>query len=101
MSEQMLQTGSSGIERVVLIGITLIGMAMCAQGIGRVAATGQWLSVQGIAGSVLGLVILGIVGMRLLGRPLSVIDSDRAAIVAIVALAAVKVAIAAVVPLKV
>jgi hypothetical protein len=49
MSEQMLQTGSSGIERVALIGITLIGMAMCAQGIGRVAATGQWLSVQGIA----------------------------------------------------
>ena len=59
------------------------------------------LSVQGIAGTLLGIVILGIVGMRFVGRPLPMIDTDRAALIAVVALAAVKLVIAAVAPLKV
>ena len=101
MSEQLVETGSPAIWRIALIVVTLVGMAMCTQGVGRVAASGQWLSVQGIAGSLLGIVILGIVGMRLIGRPLPMIDTDRAALIAVVALAAVKVVIAAVVPLKV
>ena len=101
MSEQITHATSPGIERVVLIVVTLVGMAMCTQGVGKVATSGQWLSVQGIAGSLLGIVILGIVGMRLVGRPLPMIDTDRAALIAVVALAAAKVVIAAVVPLKV
>jgi hypothetical protein len=69
--------------------------------VGKIAAAGQWLSFQGVTGSLLGIVILGIVGMRLLGRPLPMVETDRAALLAVVALAAIKVAIAAVVPLKV
>jgi hypothetical protein len=101
MSEQIVQTGSTAIWRIALIVVTLVGMAMCTHGVGKVATSGQWLSFQGIAGSLVGIVILGIVGMRLIGRPLPMIDTDRAALIAVVALAAVKVAIAAVVPLKV
>ena len=101
MSEQIVQTGPTAIWRIALIVVTLVGMAMCTQGVGKVATSGQWLSFQGIAGSLVGIVILGIVGMRLIGRPLPMIDTDRAALIAVVALAAVKVAIAAVVPLKV
>ena len=101
MTEPIAQSSSTGIDRVALIVVTLVGMAMCAQGVGKVAAAGQWLSVQGIAGSLLGIVILGIVGMRLFGRPLPLIETDRAALVAVVALAAIKVAIAAIVPLKI
>ena len=101
MSEQLVETGSPAIWRIALIVVTVVGMAMCTQGVGKVATSGQWLSVQGIAGTLLGIVILGIVGMRLVGRPLPMIDTDRAALIAVVALAAVKVVIAAAVPLKV
>jgi hypothetical protein len=100
MTEPIAQSSSTGIDRVALIVVTLVGMAMCAQGVGKVAAAGQWLSVQGIAGSLLGIVILGLVTMRLLGRPLPLVESDRAALVVVIALATVKVAIAALVPLK-
>ena len=101
MSEQMVETGSPAIWRIALIVVTLVGMAMCTQGVSKVANSGQWLSFQGIAGTLLGIVILGIVGMRLVGRPLPLIETDRAALIAVVAFAAVKVAIAAVVPLKI
>ena len=101
MTEEIVQTGSGGIARIALIVVTLVGMAMCTQGVGKVASSGQWLSVQGILGTLLGIVILGIVGMRLIGRPLPMIDSDRAALLVVVALSAFKVAVAAVVPLKV
>jgi hypothetical protein len=100
MGEQIVHLASSGIERILLIVVTLVGMAMCTQGVARVATSGQWLSFQGISGSLLGIVILGIVGMRLIGRPLPMIDTDRAALVAVIAIAAVKVAVAAAVPLK-
>ena len=100
MNEQLTQTSGTGIERIALIVITFVGMAICTQGIGKVAAAGQWLSFQGIAGSLLGLAVLGIVGMRLLGRPLPLIETDRAALVAVLALAAVKIAVANMVPLK-
>lgn len=101
MNQQVVEAGSSALWRIALIVVTLVGMAMCTQGVGKVATSGQWLSVQGITGTLLGIVILGIVGMRLVGRPLPLIETDRAALIAVVALAAVKVAIAAVVPLKV
>ena len=100
MTEQIAQSGSTASDRVALIVVTLVGMAMCAQGVGKIAAAGQWVSFQGVAGSLLGIVILGIVGMRLLGRPLPMVETDRAALLAVVALAAIKVAIAAIVPLK-
>jgi hypothetical protein len=100
MNEQLTQTSGTGIERIALIVITLVGMAICTQGIGKVAAAGQWLSFQGIAGSLLGVAVLGVVGMRLLGRPLPLIETDRAALFAVLALAALKIAVAAVVPLK-
>jgi hypothetical protein len=100
MNEQMAQTGSTTMARIALIVVTLVGMAMCSQGVAMVATSGQWLSFQGIAGSLLGIIILGIVAMRVLGRPLSFLETDWAALVAVIALAAIKVAIAAMVPLN-
>src|ERR671937_2365774 len=97
---QTVQTGSSALDRVALIVVTLVGMALCSQAVGRVPAAGQWLSIQGIGGSLLGIVILGVVAMRLLGRPLPLVESDRAALIVVIALAGVKVTFAALVPLK-
>ncbi len=96
MSANQAQTRTSSLERVGLVGVTLVGMALCLPGIGKVAASGQWLSFPGIAGSLLGIVILGIVGARLLDRPLPFVHTDRAAIAAVVAFGLVKAAIAAV-----
>ena len=87
------------MDRFALLGVTSIGMALCASGVGRVAASGQWLGTQGVVGSALGLGLLFVVGARLLGRPLPLIGTDRAALVVVVAVAAIKVAVSAVVPL--
>ena len=100
MNDEIVQTGSAAVWRIGLLVVTLAGMAICSQGIGKVAASGQWLSFQGIAGSLLGIVILAIVFMRLVGRELPLIETDRTALIAVVALAVLKLAIAAVVPLK-
>ena len=100
MNEQIVQTGSWGVARLALIAVTLIGMAMCTAGVGKVASSGEWLSFQGIAGSLLGVFVLGIVAMRFIGRPLPFVDTDWAAVLAVVILAAIKVAIAAAVPLR-
>ena len=101
MNQQVVESGSTAIWRIALILVTLVGMARCTQGVGKVATSGQWLSLAGIAGTLLGIVILGIVGIRLVGRPLPLIETNRAALIAVAALAVVKVAIAAVVRLRV
>jgi hypothetical protein len=83
------------IERIALIGVTVIGMAFCSRAIGKVAADGAWASLPGVAGAVLGVAILGVVGARLLGRPMPFVESDTAAIAALLEIAAVKVGVAA------
>jgi hypothetical protein len=93
------QANSPAVDRLALIGITLVGMAMCTAGVGKIAELGQWASSTGVAGSTLGVAVLAIVGARISGRPLPGIVDDRAAIVAVAGVAAIKVAIAAIFPL--
>jgi hypothetical protein len=78
-------------DRLLLVVVTLIGFAMCAVGIGQVAARGAWLQPLSIVGYALGALILAIVGATLLGVPLPLIDSTRSAIIAVMLLALVKI----------
>jgi hypothetical protein len=94
MKASTVQTGST-VDRAALIGATVVGMAMCSGGIGKVAASGQWLSFPGVAGSLLGAALLTVVIARLLGRSLPVVRTDRAAIGLVVGVAIAKLAVAA------
>ena len=78
-------------EKAVLIGVTLIGMAFCSAGIGQVAARAAWLHPLSFIGYALGALILVIVGAALLDIRLPLIDSTRAALIAVVVLALAKV----------
>ncbi len=89
-------TKASSFDRVGLIGVTVLGFAMCSGGVGKIALSGQWLTFPGLAGSLLGLAALGTVAARVFGKPLPGIASDRAAIAAIVTVVIVKLAIAAI-----
>ncbi len=81
-------------SKVVLVVVTLAGMALCAAGgIGKVAAQGQWLNPFAIVGYIVGAVILLIVGAALLGIKLPLVDSTEAAFIAVIALVIVKVAL--------
>ena len=84
------------MERIALIGVTVVGMALCTRGIGRIAAEGAWVSVPGILGCALGVALLGIVGARFLGWQLPLVGTDLTAIAAVLAIAAAKVGVAAV-----
>ena len=46
MNQQVVESGSTALWRIALLLVTLGGMAMCTQGVGKVATTGQWLSLQ-------------------------------------------------------
>lgn len=81
--------------RVALIVVTLGGMAMCSAGISKVTQSGQWLSLPGIVGSLLGVALLAVVGAQLLGRPLPLVTSDLIASGVVAAFIVGKVAIAA------
>lgn len=85
---------ASRFDRFALIGVTVLGLAACSPGVGRVAASGAWLSIAGVLGSLLGAVVLVVVGARLLGRSLPLVTTDRAAIVAVVAVGLAKALIA-------
>ena len=76
-----------------LVIVTLIGMAMCTAGIGRVAARGAWLQPMSMLAYLIGALILVVVGATLLGIRLPYLPSPRAAIVAVLVLAAVKILI--------
>ncbi len=80
-------------DKTLLIVITLIGMAMCAIGVGQVAAQGMWLHPLAIIAYVIGALILVIVGANLLNVALPLIDSTRAAILAVILLGVLKVGI--------
>ncbi len=77
----------------MLVIVTLLGMAMCTAGIGKVAARGAWLDPFAMVGSLLGVVILAMVGAALFGIKLPLIDSTQAAIIAVIVLMIVKVAL--------
>ncbi len=92
MNANRVETRSSS-PRLALIGVVIVGMALCTNGVGKVAVAGQWLSFPGLAGSLLGIAALGMVGVRLAGRELPFVRTDVDAIKAVVALALVKFAI--------
>jgi len=77
--------------RVDIVLLVIIGMMMCTQGgIGRIAATGQWLHPQAILGYVLGGVILLITVTVFAGWKLPLIQNDQQALLAIAILAGLK-----------
>jgi hypothetical protein len=78
-------------ERGLLIVVTVIGMAMCTMGIGQVAARGEWAHPLAIVAYVIGLLILIIAVAVVFNIPLPLIDSARAALIAIVVLAIAKI----------
>ena len=78
--------------RLDIILLVIIGMAICTQGgIGRVAATGEWLHPLSIVGYILGGLILLITVAVFTGWKLPYIQTDQQALLAIAILATVKV----------
>src|SRR5574342_505450 len=78
--------------RVDIILLVIIGMTICTQGgIGRVAATGQWLHPLSIIGYILGGLILLITLAVFVGWKLPYIQTDQQALIAIAILAGLKV----------
>lgn len=79
--------------RLDIILLVVIGMAICTQGgIGRVAATGQWLHPQAILGYLLGGLILLITLAVFAGWKLPYIQTEQQALIAVAVLACLKVA---------
>ena len=83
-------------DRTAVIGLGVIGMALCTAGIGKVASSGNWLSAPGILGTALGLVALAILGAAIVGKDLPGIPGDRAALIVLGSIIVVKVGVAAV-----
>lgn len=77
-------------ERAALIVLVVIGMAMCSNGIGRVAAAGAWAHPLSIIGYLLGAVILVVAGAAILGKPLPLVPDVHQAIIVVSALGVVK-----------
>ena len=78
--------------RVDIILLVILGMSICTQaGIGRIAATGQWLHPLAIVGYILGGLILLITLAVFVGWKLPYIRTDQQALIAIAILASLKV----------
>lgn len=82
-----------GSERVALIVLVGLGMAMCMNGIGRVAAAGAWTHPLAILGSLVGVLILVVGVAGFFGWQLPLVDGARQAIIAVSGLAIVKLAL--------
>jgi hypothetical protein len=77
-------------ERSGMIALVIIGMAMCARGIGLVAANNDWIHPIAILGYLLGALILVIAGAILFGYKIPIITDARMAIIAITILGGAK-----------
>jgi hypothetical protein len=78
--------------RVDIILLVIIGMTICTQGgIGRIAATGQWIHPLSIIGYILGGLILLITLAIFVGWKLPYIQNDQQALLAIAILAGLKI----------
>ena len=81
-------------DRGALVALVVVGMAMCSVGgIGKAIGLYGWKHPITLAGNALGVLILVVFAAVLLGIPLPLIASDRAAFVAITLIGAIKVAI--------
>jgi hypothetical protein len=85
----MLATFLTG--KLAVVAVTLVGMTMCTAGIGWVAARGAWLHPMSFVAYVVGIAILFIAGATLLNVRLPLIETNQAALIAIVALILFKV----------
>ncbi len=77
-------------DRTAFIALAVFGVFACSRGIGHIAQTGAWLSWAAILGYALGLLALLLIFSVLTGRELPLISGDRAALVGLVAIIAVK-----------
>ena len=78
-------------EREALIALAVLGLAMCGSGpLGQIAARGAWLSWGGLAGSILGLLVLAVVGAGLGLVQLPLVASAPAAFNALAGLMVLK-----------
>jgi hypothetical protein len=77
--------------RISLAVFLILGMAMCASGIGRVAATNQWTHLLSVAGYALGASILVIAAATLLGTKLPLVANGKQAFSVIAVLTVAKV----------
>ena len=82
-------------NRAALAVLGLLGVAMCANGIGRVAAAGRWLDPLSIAAYAFGAAALVVVVAGLFGWKLPLISSVRDAEVALLAVIVLKIALTA------
>jgi hypothetical protein len=81
-------------DRAALIALVIIGFAMCTVGgSGKAFAAYGWAHPITIIGSVLGVLILALVGARLVNLNLPLIVDDRAAFIAVAAIGVLKVLI--------
>lgn len=85
-----------GSDRSVLAALLILGMAICSQGIGRVAAAGAWTHPLSILGYLLGAAILVIGGAAFFGRPIPPLTSTNQTILAVGGLAVVKLVLSAI-----
>ncbi|MCZ7571679.1 MAG: hypothetical protein M5U01_24275 [Ardenticatenaceae bacterium] len=77
--------------RIALLIAGLVGMAMCSNGIGRVAAANRWLDPLSIVGYAPGIVALVVIGAGVSGRALPLVANERQALLALLVIIAVKV----------
>ncbi len=80
-------------ERPVLVTVTIVDRTMCTRSVGQIAARGDWLHPLAILGHLIGALVLVIASVGINGIRLPLIKSSRAARVAVVALALVKIAL--------
>lgn len=80
-------------DKVILIAVTLVGMAICSMGIGQVAARGAWLHPFAIVAYIVGGTILALVIAALLNIPLPFAVDARGVLIAVVVLGLFKVAL--------
>lgn len=73
-------------EKVAMIALLVIGMAVCSTGIGRVASVNGWAHPVSIAGYVNGALILMIGAAALLGKSLPFIPDGRVALIVVLLL---------------
>ncbi len=76
--------------RGTMIGLLVVGMAMCSFGIIQVANSGRWISPLAIVGYLLGIGILVVIVSSLSGWKLPLIQGETQAVAAVAVLMAVK-----------
>ena len=81
------------LERAAVLGLTVVGMAFCSRGIGAVAAKGEWTSWHALAGYALGAAALVVAAGGAFGFKLPFVADERAALVGLVGIIAVKFAL--------